>query len=164
MKSIRTFPMWLGAAFAAVIFNPASALPQEADRTDRATPALSQVEFDRFSARRERTGEEERLIVSLRLRTAGESPVDCFVFVVARSDQATPRAWSIWPQQPAGLAISSAGHFHGAAPAAGHSVTLTQRWERITASFSEPNVPFSVAVIYVLNGEGRVLLTRPFRM
>src|SRR6266404_5766886 len=74
------------------------------------------IEFDRFSARVERSDGTERLAVTMRLRANVRRPIDCFVFVVARSERAKPRTWVIWPGGNPGLAISSGGHFHAAQP------------------------------------------------
>jgi hypothetical protein len=124
------------------------------------------LQFDRFSARVERDDEGERLSVSLRLRTTAKEGLPCYTFVVARNDTASPRLWSIWPPQPAGPVITAGGHFHGTDPAAGFSLTLTDAWQRITATVSSPSgaQTFDTVVVYVLNPRGKVLLARPFRV
>jgi hypothetical protein len=123
------------------------------------------VQFDRFSAHRERSEDGERLSVSLRLRTSERVSLPCFVFVVARNDQATPRQWAIWPSQPPGPAITAGGHFHGATPTTGFSVTLSDQWERITATLPESaDGGFDMVVLYILDADGRTLLARPFRV
>ncbi len=137
-------------------------------RPATASPSRSRhaaVEFDRFSARRERTGEGERLSVSLRLRTNVPEATECFVFVVAHNDRADPRRWSIWPPQPAGPSITAGGHFHGATPNTGYRVDLNDDWQRITATVPEvAAVAFDTVVVYVLDQSGRTLLARPFRV
>ena len=132
----------------------------------RAPRQHTAVEFDRFSARRERSGEGGRLSVSLRLRGGLSDPVECFVFVVARNDHVSPRLWSIWPPQPTGSAISAGGHFHGASPASGHHLTLDGNWQRVTATVPRAigTDAFDTVVVYVLQADGRVLLARPFRV
>ena len=123
------------------------------------------VLFDRFSARRERSDEGDRLSVSLRLRTSASVSLPCSVFVVAHNDATTPKLWAIWPPQPPGPAITAGGHFHGSTPAAGHAMTLTDAWERVTATF--PNPPtgsFDLVLLYVVDPAGRILLSRPFRL
>jgi hypothetical protein len=122
------------------------------------------IEFDRFSTRHERTDEEERLSVSLRLRAASSQPVSGFLFVVARNDHVTPHLWVIWPPQANGLAITSGGHFHAATPTAGEALTLTDRWERISTTLPHPpgQLPFDTVVIYFVSPQGQILLSRPF--
>jgi hypothetical protein len=124
------------------------------------------IEFDRFSARRERSAEGDRLSVSLRVRTTQSVSLPCYVFLVARNDQATPKLWGIWPPQPPGPAITASGHFHGATPTSGYSLTLSDRWERINATIpqSSDGSTFDTVVVYVVDPDGRILLTRPFRV
>jgi hypothetical protein len=123
------------------------------------------VLFDRFTARRERSDEGDRLSVSVRLRTSASVSLPCFVFLLARGEQATPRVWAAWPAQSPGSAVSAGGHFHGATPDAGHAVTLTDSWERITATIPQPPAtPFDTVVVYVVDPAGRILLARPFRL
>jgi hypothetical protein len=141
-------------------------LPDESDirRTD-GRQQREAVLFDRFSAQRERSDEGERLSVSLRLRTSAGVSLPCTVFVVARDDAATPKLWTIWPPQPPGPAITAGGHFHAGAPDAGHAVTLSDAWERVTASFPMPPAgDYTKVVVYVVDPAGRVLLARPFRV
>jgi hypothetical protein len=123
------------------------------------------VLFDRFSARRERSVEGDRFSVSLRLRTSASVSLPCSVFVVARNDTLTPKLWAIWPPQAPGPAITAGGHFHGGTPSAGHEVTLTDAWERVTAIFPNPRGgSFDVVLVYVVDPVGRILLSRPFRV
>lgn len=123
------------------------------------------VLFDRFAARRERSDEEDRLSISLLLRTSASVSLPCFVFLVARDDQATPRRWAAWPPQAQGGAISAGGHFHGAAPESGYALTLSDTWERVTATIPEPpGSDFETVVVYVVDPGGRILLARPFRV
>jgi hypothetical protein len=124
------------------------------------------IGFDRFSARRERSAEGDRLSVSLRMRTTMSLSLPCYVFVVARNDQIAPKQWAIWPPQTPGPAITASGHFHGATPTTGHAVVLSDQWERIDATVPQRNgaAPFDIVVVYVVDAEGRVLLTRPFRV
>jgi hypothetical protein len=123
------------------------------------------VLFDRFAARRERSDEGDRLSVSVRLRTSASVSLPCFVFLVARNEQAMPRVWAAWPPQSPGPAVSAGGHFHGATPAAGHAITLTDTWERVTATIPQPPAaPFDTVVVYVVDPAGRILLARPFRL
>lgn len=128
-------------------------------------PARDAIVFDRFSARRERSDEGDRLSVSLRLRTSAAVSLPCFVFVVARNDRQTPRRWAIWPTQPPGPAITASGHFHAATPSAGFAVTLSDTWERVTAVIPHPpgTAAFETVSVYVVDPAGRVLLARPFR-
>jgi hypothetical protein len=140
--------------------------PSQDPDAPAAPAAASKVEFDRFSARVERDDQGERLSVSLRLRTTANGAQDCFAFVVARNDSAAPRHWSIWPPQPPGPAITAGGHFHGTDPSSGFGVTLTDDWQRITATVPTPAGvrTFDTVVVYVLDGEGEILLARPFRV
>ena len=122
------------------------------------------IEVDRFTARRERSEDGERLSVSLRLRSTLPQPIEGFVFVVARNDHASPRVWAIWPPESAGTAISAGGHFHGATPSAGQGLTVGHSWERVTAVLPhEPGqAPFDSVTIYFVSPQGQILLTRPF--
>jgi hypothetical protein len=123
------------------------------------------VLFDRFAARRERSDEEERLSISLRLRTSASVSLPCFVFMVARGDQATPRVWAVWPPQAQGVAVSAGGHFHGATPESGVAITLSDTWERVTATIPEPAAgDFDTVIVYVVDPGGRILLARPFKV
>ncbi len=124
------------------------------------------IEFDRFSARRERSPEGDRLSVSLRLRTSMSVSLPCYVLVVARNDQTAPKLWAIWPAQPPGPAITAGGHFHGTTPTTGYAVTLSDQWERINATVPHPSggETFDTVVLYVVDGDGRILLARPFRV
>lgn len=136
------------------------------ETSPRPASAGSEVQFDRFSARVEHDDQGERLSVSLRLRTTARAALNCFAFVVARNDSTAPREWSIWPPQPPGPAITAGGHFHGTDPSSGFGVTLTDDWQRITATVSTPNgaEAFDTVVVYVLNPRGKILLARPFRV
>lgn len=138
---------------------------------DRPAPAADPrlqrdaVLFDRFAARRERSDEGDRLSVSLRLRTSASVSLPSFVFMVARTEQVTPRVWAAWPPQALGPAVSAGGHFHGATPDAGYSITLTDTWERVTATIPQPPAaPFDTVVVYIVDPVGRILLARPFRL
>ncbi len=123
------------------------------------------VLFDRFSARRERSEEGDRLSVTLRLRTSAAVSLPCYVFFVVRNEQAAPRQWAIWPPQPPGAAITASGHFHGATPAAGEAITLSDTWERVTATLPHPpGAAFESVTLYVVDPGGRILLARPFRL
>jgi hypothetical protein len=124
------------------------------------------IEFDRFSARRERSAEGDRLSISLRLHTSMGVSLPCYVFVVARNDQVSPKLWAIWPPQPPGPAITAGGHFHGAAPASGYAVTLSDQWERINVTVPQPNggATFDTVEVYIVDPDGRILLARPFRV
>jgi len=123
------------------------------------------LQFDRFSARLESSAEGERLSVSLRLRTSMSVSLPCFIFIVARNDQTTPRQWAIWPPQPPGPAITAGGHFHGASPSTGYAVTLSDQWERINATVAQPSggIAFDTVEVYVVDPDGRILLAHPFR-
>ncbi len=124
------------------------------------------IEIDRFSGRRERSEDSERLSVSLRLRTTMSEPIDGFVFVVARNDSVTPHVWAIWPAKAKGLAITAGGHFHGATPGAGEPISLTARWQSVNAVIPHrPGVAdYDTVVVYVVSAQGQILLSRPFRL
>lgn len=128
------------------------------------TAPLAPVEIDRFSARLEKSNEEERLTVSLRLRATGSEPLECFVFVVARAERGSPRQWAIWPAESPGMAISAGGHFHAAHPASGYPLSLARGWERIDAVLphAADQPPFDSVSVYVVGANGNVLLERPF--
>jgi hypothetical protein len=137
-----------------------------ADPADDIRQQRNAVLFDRFSARRERSDEGDRLSLSLRLRTSAAVSLPCFVFFVARNDLSTPRRWAIWPPQLPGPAVTASGHFHAATPAAGFAVTLSDTWERLTAVIPHPpgDAAFDTVSVYVVDPAGRILLARPFRI
>jgi hypothetical protein len=124
------------------------------------------IEFGRLSARRERSAEGDRLTVIMRVRTTMGVSLPCYVFVLARNDQATPKQWAIWPPQAPGAAVSAGGHFNSSSPMTGHPVTLTDQWERIAATIPQPNAgpPFDDIEVYVVDPDGRILLARPFKV
>jgi len=124
------------------------------------------IEFERFSARRERSAEGDRLSISLRLRTSTQVSLPCYVFVVARNDQSAPKRWAIWPPHPPGPSITASGHFHGASPTTGYAVTLSDQWERIDATVPQPTggVVFDTIELFIVDPDGRILLARPFRV
>jgi len=139
--------------------------PQTDDAVESAGAApLAPVELDRFSARLEKANDEERLSVSLRLRATGAEPLECFVFVVARTERGAPRSWAIWPAESPGMAISAGGQFHAAHPASGYPLSLGRGWERIDAVLprTAEQPPFDSVSVYVVGPNGNVLLARPF--
>lgn len=139
----------------------------DAPATTRAPrPHRDAVLFDRFAARRERSDEGDRLSVTLRLRTSAAVSLPCFVFLVARSEQSSPRRWAAWPPQALGSAVSAGGHFHGATPSAGFPVTLSETWERVSATLPQPpdGESYDTVIVYVVDPAGRILLARPFRV
>jgi hypothetical protein len=139
--------------------SPPVAPPPSAVRTNA-------VEFDRFSALWERNPDGERLHVSLRLRTSAAAELPCFVFVLARNELSTPKAWAIWPPQPPGPVVTFGGHFLGSDPGKGQAVTLTERWERISAILPQTagRPSYDTVLVYVLGENGKIFLARPFRL
>ena len=121
------------------------------------------IELDRFSARHERGADSSRLNVFMRMRTDTDEGLPCFVFVVAHN-RSNSKNWAIWPPQPPGLSVTASGHFHGATPTAGHSMTLSTSWQRITALLPEPATggALDLVVVYIVGPEGSVLLSRPY--
>jgi hypothetical protein len=154
----------LGALAVALILRR-SVFDEDTRPVERIELAHQAIDFDRFSARRERSAEGDRLSVSLRLRTSMNVSLPCYVFLVARNDQTSPKRWAIWPPQPPGPAITAGGHFHGATPRSGYAVTLSDQWERINATVPQPNGsnPFDIVIVYVVDADGRILLSRPFK-
>ena len=124
------------------------------------------VELDRFSARLEKSNDEERLTVSLRLRAGSGGPIECYLFIVARTERGSPRPWAIWPAESPGMAISAGGHFHAAHPASGHPLSLGSGWERVEAVLPRTpgQPPFDSVSVYVVGESGNVLLERPFAL
>src|SRR5262245_4989028 len=124
------------------------------------------IELDRLSARQERGRDGSWLSVFMRLRIDTDEGLPCFVFVVARDDHSSAKAWAIWPPQPPGASITASGHFHGATPTSGHAMTLSTNWQRITATLPDPAicVPFDRIVVYIVGEEGSVLLSRPLNV
>jgi len=139
--------------------------PDEAQEASSAAP-LAPIEVDRFSARLEKSNDEERLSVGFRLRSNAKDPLECYLFVVARTERGTSRSWAIWPSGSPGLAISAGGQFHAAHPASGHPLSLGRDWERIDAVFDRTpgQQPFDSVSIYVVSGNGNILLARPFAL
>jgi|SRR5579862_4283867 len=123
------------------------------------------IEFDHFSARHEHGADGDRLVIGLRIRTTQSVSLPCYMFIVARNDQATPKLWAIWPPQPPGPSITASGHFHGATPTTGYALTLSERGERVAATIPQASdaPPFDTVVVYVIDPDGRTLLSRPFR-
>jgi hypothetical protein len=160
--------IWIGLLGSAVLGLAWLAYQRQAAPPPAPAPSApaARVEFDRFSARHERSPGGERLSVSLRLRAGADAALPCFVFVVARNDRVTPKRWAIWPAQAPGPAITAGGHFHGMSPQAGYPLTLGRAWTRLSASMPDPpaGAAFETVVLYVLAADGRVLLTRPFRV
>jgi hypothetical protein len=154
------------AALAVTLVLRRSVFEDAAQSLQRTRVQHEAIEADRFSARRERSAEGDRLSVSLRLRTTMSVSLPCYVFLVARNDQVTPKQWAIWPAQPPGPAITASGHFHGANPKTGYPVTLSDQWERIDATMPHPanGVAFDTVEMYVEDADGRILLTRPFKV
>lgn len=132
--------------------------------TSTETDAEPVIEVDRFTARQERSGDGERLSVSVRLRTTLPEAISGFVFVVARNDHVTPHIWAIWPAQSGPAVITTGGHFHGANPTSGQPMALSKSWDRITAVLPhEPGqAAFDAVTIYFVSPEGQILLSRPF--
>ncbi len=129
-------------------------------------PGQPAVEVSRFSARLEKSDATERLTISVRLRANSETPIDCYVFVVASSTHSSPRSWAIWPVENPGFAISAGGHFHAAHPTTGHPLSLGRSWTRVDATLPRTpgQPPFDSVVVYVVDGKGEVLLARPFAL
>jgi hypothetical protein len=127
---------------------------------------LPLVDISNFSARRERTSDEERLSVSLRLRLTAPGTVDCFVYVLARNDRVSPKLWGVWPTQGTAGAVTAGGHFGATNPASGSAVTLTPSWSRIIASIDHTlgQPPFETVMVYVVSPKGEILLSRPFAL
>lgn len=140
-------------------------LNSEAQAPAPTKPHAPSVEFDRFSAHRERSPDGERLSVSLRLR-ANQPGFACFLFIVARNDSADPKVWALWPSEASGSAMTSGGYFHGTKPSAGHALSLDESWYRVAATIDHPegSPPFDTVVVYLLTPKGKVLLARPFKI
>jgi hypothetical protein len=136
----------------------------ERERAEAPQSESSLIEFDRLSARLEKSSDTERLVVGIRLRANVVSPIDCFVFVVARSGRGGPQVAVVWPTEQAGRAISAGGHFHAADPASGYPVALGTSWEKITAVLPHKvgEAPFDSVVVYVVSAQGDTLLARPY--
>jgi len=128
--------------------------------------SLPLVEFDNFSARRDKSSDSERLRVSLRLRLNASGNMSCYVFVLARNDHTSPKLWAVWPTQGPGGAITGGGHVSGSNPAGGQPVTLASRWTGITATLDHPlgKPPFDTVMVYVVSPKGEILLARPFAL
>jgi hypothetical protein len=126
---------------------------------------LPLIDVSAFSARREKSSDAERLNVSLRLRLTTGTPVDCYVYILARNEHVSPKLWVVWPT-PAIRAVTAGGHFRGGIPPTGEPVQLTSSWTRISATLEHPpgQPPFDTVTLYVLNARGEVLLERPFAL
>jgi len=141
---------------------------QATQRAGEAEPgaAIPLLDLDRFSSRRERSSDTDRLHVSFRIRLTAPATLDAAVFVVARNDQVSPRLWAVWPPQVPGDAVSAGGHLRQPKPGSGHAVTLSARWTRVIASLDHPpnQPPFDTVMVYVVNANGDILLVRPFAL
>lgn len=161
-------PPWRHAIGAAALVLAAQAgcrgRSQDAAPATPRPPAPIVVEADRFTAHLERSADAEQLSVSVRLRTNAPEPLVCFAFLVARTDRGAPRAWSIWPSEIPGHAISAGGHFHAAHPTTGFPLSLTPSWARVDATLplAAGQPEFDFVVVYVVNPDGEILLARPF--
>ncbi len=128
--------------------------------------AIPLLDLDRFSSRREKSSDMDRLHVSFRIRLTAPASIEASVFVVARNDQASPRIWAVWPPQEPGDAVSAGGHLRQPKPGSGHKLTLSTHWTRVIASFDHPpsRPPFDTVMVYVVNANGDILLARPFAL
>jgi hypothetical protein len=143
----------------------ATGSPAAGAATEATEPSpLPLVEFEKFSTRREKSSDGERLQVALRLRLNASGSMDCYVFVLARNDHASPKLWAVWPTQGPGGAITGGGHFNGSNPTAGQAVTLASGWMRINATLDQPpgKPLFDTVMVYVVSPKGEILLARPF--
>jgi hypothetical protein len=145
----------------------AAGRPPAGTSSEAAEPSsLPLVEVDSFSTRREKSSDGERLQVALRLRLNASGSMDCYVFVLARNDHASPKLWAVWPTQGPGGAITGGGHFNGSNPAAGQAVTLESGWTRINATLDQPlgKPLFDTVMVYVVSPKGAILLAHPFAL
>jgi hypothetical protein len=128
--------------------------------------AIPLLDLDRFSSRRERSSDIDRLYVSFRIRLTAAATIDASVFVVARNDQVTPRLWAVWPPQAPGDAVSAGGHLRQPKPGSGHTLTLSNHWTRVIATLDHPpsRPPFDTVMVYIVNTNGDILLARPFAL
>lgn len=140
---------------------------EQAAKTREEPDVVPLVEIDGFVTREERTADTRRLTISARLRINAQGKIDSFVFVVARNDRVTPKAWTVWPTQTRGSgSMTAGGHFYGNNPSAGWAMSLTTNWTRLTASLDYPpgQAPYETVILYVVDSEGRTLLARPFQI
>ncbi|MBP1688486.1 MAG: hypothetical protein H6Q33_4629 [Deltaproteobacteria bacterium] len=123
------------------------------------------IELSGFSARREKTSDAERLNVTLRLRLSTRTPIDCYVYIVARNEHVSPKLWVSWPDEAAS-ALTTGGHFRGGSPPSGQAIRLTSSWTRVNATISHPagRPPFDTVTVYLVGPEGEILLERPFAL
>jgi hypothetical protein len=139
-----------------------------ADESVEAPNAVAgeEVALDRLDAHLEKTDDQEQLRVTLRLRGLGTDPIECYLFLVARSENSASIQWAIWPPGSPGLAISAGGHFHAAHPASGHSLLLGDSWEHIDAllPLAADQPAYDSVVVYLVRPNGNILLERPFAL
>jgi len=123
------------------------------------------IELSGFSARREKSSDAERLTVAMRMRLSTRTPIDCYVYIVARNERVSPRLWVPWPEDAAS-ALTTGGHFHGSNPPSGHPMHLTSSWTRLNATIPHPvgKPPFDTVTVYLVGRQGEVLLERPFAL
>ncbi|MFN8625908.1 MAG: hypothetical protein U0587_08005 [Candidatus Binatia bacterium] len=123
------------------------------------------IELSGFSARREKSSDAERLTVALRMRLSARAPIDCYVYVVARNEHASPKLWVPWPEEAA-RALTTGGHFRGSSPPSGQAIRLTSSWTRINATIPHPvgRPPFDTVTVYLVGPQGEILLERPFAL
>lgn len=135
----------------------------ESANENSARSTLPLVELEGYLPRREKSSDLQRLNVSVRLRLNAPGTLDCWVFVVARNDQVTPKVWAVWPPG-ATAAITAGGHFRGTNPTSGQPVTLSSTATRINASINQPSgePAFETVMIYVVNEAGEIIVARPY--
>jgi hypothetical protein len=123
------------------------------------------IELAGFSARREKSSDAERLSVVMRLRLSARTPIDCYVYIVARNEHVSPKVWVPWPEQ-ATSALTTGGHFRGSSPPSGQAIKLTASWTRLNATIPHPigRPPFDTVTVYLVGSEGEILLERPFAL
>jgi len=154
----------LAAALGHLTFRATTSPHNISSHDSQTEPARSPlIELSGFSARREKSSDSERLALSFRLRLTARTPIDSYVYLIARNRQVSPKFWVAWPARAAS-AISTGGHFKGSAPPSGEAVRLTSSWTRVNATVHHPSgrPPFDTVSLYVVGSDGEILLERPF--
>jgi len=138
---------------------------QHRDNAPEASVPAPLIEATGFSVRKEKSWEAEKLSVSMRLRLSTRTPIDCYVYIIARNDHVSPKLWVPWPAQAAGT-ITTGGHFRRGMPPSGEALKLTSSWTRLNATIPHPvgRPPFDTLTVYLVGQQGEILLERPFAL
>jgi hypothetical protein len=101
----------------------------------------------------------------MRVRLSARTPIDCYVYIVARNERVSPKLSVPWPEDAAN-ALTTGGHFRSSNPPSGQAIHLTSSWTRLNATIPHPvgGPPFDTVTVYLVGLQGEILLERPFAL